>query len=223
MKLFSGPLSLYSKKVEIALAEKHLSYDRELVPFTQEAGYAPKHPKVLEANPKGEVPVLIDGNLTLFDSTVILEYLEDAYPKPPLYPAAPVERARCRLLELDADEILAADVRRLMYRTEPPRADAQEQAERAADGRLAEAAIRKHYGRLQHGLAGHPFLCGALSVADIAQFLAVFYALRLRGPNLEEFSELAAWHARIGARPGVAAVTSEIAAADRALSPSLLN
>ena len=53
MKLYSGPLSLFSRKVEIALGEKGLAFEREMVAFTQERGYQPKHPDVLAANPKG--------------------------------------------------------------------------------------------------------------------------------------------------------------------------
>jgi glutathione S-transferase len=121
--LYVGPLSLFSRKVEIALREKGLSYERVLVPFTQDAGYQPKHPMVLSANPKRQVPVLIEGDLPLFDSTVIFEYLEDAYPTPPLYPREARARAKCRLLELEADEILFAPVRNLLYRSEPPLGD----------------------------------------------------------------------------------------------------
>src|SRR5687768_17050006 len=106
MKLYSGPLSLFSRKVEIALGEKGLDYERISVPFTQTRGYSPKHPDVLAVNPKGQVPVLVDGDLSLYDSTIILEYLEDAYPEPPLFPADAAERAQCRLYELLADEIL---------------------------------------------------------------------------------------------------------------------
>ena len=47
MKLYSGPLSLFSRKVEIALHEKGLAFDREMVAFTQATGYSPKHPAVL--------------------------------------------------------------------------------------------------------------------------------------------------------------------------------
>src|SRR6476619_2352365 len=117
--LYVGPLSLFSRKAEIALREKGLGYERVIVPFTQEVGYQPKHPVVVRSNPKRQVPVLIEGDLTLFDSTVIFEYLEDAYPVPPLYPREARERARCRLVELEADEILFAPVRNLLYRTEP--------------------------------------------------------------------------------------------------------
>src|SRR3546814_19278669 len=102
MRLYSAALSLFSRKVEIALYEKGLAFEQVMVPFSQARGYSPKHPDVLAANPKGQVPVLVDKGLTLYDSTVILEYLEDAYPAPPLYPSTPEERARCRLFDLFA-------------------------------------------------------------------------------------------------------------------------
>ncbi|MGH7058302.1 MAG: glutathione S-transferase family protein, partial [Acetobacteraceae bacterium] len=141
MKLYSGPLSLFSRKVEIALGEKGLLFEREMVPFSQKKGYAPKLPAVLAANPKGQVPVLVDGELTLYDSTVIFEYLEDAYPTPPLYPRAPEARARCRQLELFADEVLWEPVSRLMYRTEPPGSDPVLRREQNTAAVNAEAAI----------------------------------------------------------------------------------
>src|SRR3954466_15585127 len=106
--LYVGPLSLYSRKAEIALREKGLAFEQVLVPFTQAKGYSPKHPAVTAANPLQRVPVLVEGDLTLFDSTVILEYLEDAYPAPPLYPRDPKAKAQCRLVELEGDEILFA-------------------------------------------------------------------------------------------------------------------
>ena len=94
--LYVGPLSLYSRKAEIALREKALAFEQVLVPFTQAQGYQPKHPVVIAANPLKRVPVLVEGDLTLFDSTVIMEYLEDAYPEPPLYPRDPKAKALCR-------------------------------------------------------------------------------------------------------------------------------
>ncbi len=221
MKLFTAPLSLYGRKVEIALREKSLAYEREMVPFSQEAGYTPKHPAVLAVNPKGQVPVLYDGDLALFDSTVILEYLEDAYPEPALYPSDPAERAQCRLLELYADEILSGEVRRLMYRTEAPHPDPQTRARRTEEGRQAETAIRALYHSLAQKLSGKPFFCGDVSVADIALFVAILYAHRLGGPPLDETPALAAWYARVGARPAAAEIAEEIADADRALSPPL--
>jgi glutathione S-transferase len=219
MKLYSGPLSLFARKIEIALAEKSLQFERVMVPFTQAAGYAPKHPDVLAANPKGQVPVLVDGDLTLFDSTLIFEYLEDAYPTPPLYPTGAKPRARCRLIELSADEILLPLVRSLMFRNAPPDPDAERQRLRESEAERAEAAISVFYGGLEAKLGGRDYFCGDFSVADIAMFMTVLFVLRLRGPRLAGFPALAAWYARIGARPSAAKAAAEIAAADRELSP----
>ena len=94
--LYSGPISYFARKSEIALAEKGLAFERIMVPFTQAVGYSPKHPAVLAANPKAQVPVLVDGDLTLFDSSLIFEYLEEAYPEPPLLPHAVAVRAETR-------------------------------------------------------------------------------------------------------------------------------
>jgi len=219
MKLYSGPLSLFSRKAEIALNEKGVPFERIMVPFSQAQGYSPKHPAVLAANPKGQVPVLVDGDLTLFDSTLIFEYLEDAYPAPPLYPADAKTRARCRLTELMADEVLVPIAVRLGYRTEPPASDPERQAAREAEGRRADAALADRFAKLADLLEGRDYFCGAFTVADIAMFMAVLWTQRLRGPKLAAHPTLARWYERVGSRPAPAKAAAEIAAADRELSP----
>lgn len=221
IKLYAGPLSLFSRKVSIALDEKGIAFAEELVPFTQERGYAPKHPVVLAENPKGQVPVLIDGDLVLYDSTVILEYLEEAYPQPPLYPRDAKARSRCRILEMTADEILFAPVRDLLHRTEPPHADPAVQAQREAKALTAEESLRHQFGRLQEGLGDHPFFCGELSVADIGLFMTILFVQRLGGPALRDLPRLEAWYQGLLARPAFARAAAQIAAADRELSPAL--
>ena len=218
MHLYSGPLSLFARKVEVALGEKGLAFTRTMVPFTQTKGYSPKHEAVLAANPKGQVPVLVDGDVTLYDSTIILEYLEDAYPAPPLYPKDASARARCRLLELEADEVLLAPVRTLMFRTEPPGPDTSQRERQEAEAAKAEPAIDTNHRRLDEMLAGCHFLCGAFSVADIATFMMVHYALRLGAPPIRRFANLSSWYGRLAARTTFATVIAEIAAADQALS-----
>ena len=104
MKLYSGPLSMFGAKAEIALREKGVDFDLEMVPYDREHGYQPKHPEVLRVNPKRQVPVLLDGEVEIFDSTQIFEYLEDNWPNPPLWPLSPAERW-ARNLELCSDEI----------------------------------------------------------------------------------------------------------------------
>lgn len=219
MKLYSGPLSLFARKVEIALAEKGLTYAREMVPFTQAEGYSPKHPAVLAANPKGQVPVLVDGDLALFDSTLILEYLEDAYPAPPLYPATPRDRARCRMLETIADDVWLKPLIPMMRRNSPPDPDPVKQRARDDEALRAEDELRGLYRKMEAELRGD-FLCGdRFTVTDIALFVMAVWTQRLGGPALDSAPRLAAWYARLLQRPSCATAAREIAEADRLLSP----
>jgi glutathione S-transferase len=218
LKLYTGPLSLFARKAEIALLEKGLSFERVMVPFSQTKGYDPKHPEVLAANPKGQVPVVIDGQLALFDSTVIFEYLEDAYPEPPLYPREPAERARCRLFDLFADEIMLMPLRLLMHRNTPGERDPERWASSEAKARDAEAALDRHFQDLERKLGEKDYLCGAFGAADISVFMMVFWTMRLGGPVLDGHRALARWYQRLASRPAFARVTSEIIAADRDLS-----
>lgn len=218
MKLFTGPLSLFARKVEIALLEKGRPFERVLVPFSQTQGYHPKHPEVLAANPKGQVPVLVDGDLAVFDSTVIFEYLEDAYPKPALYPRDAAERARCRLLDLYADEIMLMPIRALMHRNTPGARDPERWKANEARAKEAQAELERHFAELESRLGSRQHFCGAFGAADISVFMMVFWTLRLGGPGLERHSDLAAWYRRLLRRPAFAGVVSEIIAADRELS-----
>ena len=112
--LYSGPLSMFGAKAQIAALEKGLRFDLVMVPFEFGPGYSPKHPEVLRINPKKQVPVLVDGELEIFDSTQIFEYLEDLQPDPPLWPRDLHARARARLLELNSDEVYFPHVIKLM-------------------------------------------------------------------------------------------------------------
>jgi glutathione S-transferase len=218
MLLYSGALSLFSRKVEIVLAEKNLAFERVFVPFSQTKGYAPKHPAVLATNPKGQVPVLVDGDVTLYDSTVIAEYLEDKYPSPSLFPREPAARARCRLLELEADEILLVPIRTLMFRSEPPGPDKAQRAEQECAALKAEDVILKNYAALDAKLGTREYFCETFSVADIATFMNIHHGLRLGAPAVSDHLNLSAWHAGLAKRPSIAAVIAEMAAADRELS-----
>lgn len=216
--LYSGPLSLFSRKVEIALREKGLAFERIMVPFNQTTGYDPKHPEVVAINPKRQVPVLNDDGIVLYDSTVILEYLEDAYPEPPLLPLCPGARARCRLDELYADEIMLQALKPLMHRTSPPNSDQTRRLAQEADALIAEHALEKHYAVLEDRLAGREFFGDAVSVADIALFMSVLFSLRLGGPSLAPFDGLSRWFERLKLRPAFTQAAVEIAEADRRLS-----
>ncbi|MGK9568521.1 glutathione S-transferase N-terminal domain-containing protein, partial [Salmonella enterica subsp. enterica] len=86
------PADHYSHRVRIVLAEKGVS--AEII--SVEAGRHP--PKLIEVNPYGSLPTLVDRDLALWESTVVMEYLDERYPHPPLLPVYPVARANSRLL-----------------------------------------------------------------------------------------------------------------------------
>ncbi|HEY6130928.1 MAG TPA: glutathione S-transferase family protein [Halioglobus sp.] len=93
MMLHGASGSPFVRKVQVALALKELPYEQiQQLPFTRDAAYR-------KINPLGKIPTLQDGEVTLCDSTVICEYLEDTWPQPPLYPGNNVDKARARWLE----------------------------------------------------------------------------------------------------------------------------
>src|SRR5476651_828888 len=132
MKLYSGPLSMFGAKAEIALGEKGIDFDLVMVPFEMKTLYQPKHPEVLRVNPKRQVPVVLDGDLELFDSTQIFEYFETVKPEPALWPAEPKARARARLLEHKSDEVYFPPIVRLMGLQATPTDQAAVEARAAA-------------------------------------------------------------------------------------------
>jgi glutathione S-transferase len=217
MKLYSGPLSLFSRKVEIALHEKGLAFERVMVPFTQTVGYSPKNADVLRINPKGQVPVLVDGDLSLYDSTVIIEYLDEAYPQSPLFPASAQDRARCRLLEVFADEVMLVPLRAFMHRTGPRPADPVWRSLEAA-AQDASVVMARYLAELDQRLGGVNYFCGQLSAADISVFMTVLFSQRLGGPSIKGHAALVQWYENLGKRPAFAKVLTEIKAADLALS-----
>jgi glutathione S-transferase len=95
--VYEHPLSPYAQKVKIALAEKGIPFETKL-PEAFGSG-AVRDETFKRQSPRHEVPVLVDGDVHVFDSTIILEYVEDKWPAPPLLPTEPAERARIRMLE----------------------------------------------------------------------------------------------------------------------------
>jgi RNA polymerase-associated protein len=114
MTLFSKPNDPWSHRTRLVLAEKSISIDIVDV----DEGTLPED--LLDLNPYNSVPTLVDRDLVLYDSRVIIEYLDERFPHPPLMPVDPVTRAQFRLalyrIEKDwyslADDILAAGDRK---------------------------------------------------------------------------------------------------------------
>jgi RNA polymerase-associated protein len=107
MTLFSRPLDPWSHRTRLVLAEKSITIDIVDV----EDGNLPED--LLDLNPYNSVPTLVDRDLVLYDSRVIIEYLDERFPHPPLMPVDPVTRAQFRLalFRIEKDWYsLAADV-----------------------------------------------------------------------------------------------------------------
>lgn len=89
---YSDPVDQYSHRVRLVLAEKAVTAEM----FDVVAGECPA--SLTDVNPYGTVPTLVDRDLALYESTVIMEYLDERYPHPPLLPVYPVARANSRML-----------------------------------------------------------------------------------------------------------------------------
>jgi len=201
MKLYSGPLSMFGAKAEIAAREKRLDFKLVMVPFEMATLYQPKHPEVARINPKRQVPVLVDdgpgGDLEIFDSTQIFEYLETIRPEPALWPAEPKAKARARLLEHKSDEVYFPPIVRLMgLQNKPDDATAVE----------ARAAAMAYYDEMERTIGAQDWLAGAYSYADIAFYMAQLFGARMTAPMDERHPRLLAWRDRMSARPAVARV-----------------
>ncbi|MGB5512821.1 MAG: glutathione S-transferase N-terminal domain-containing protein [Woeseiaceae bacterium] len=116
MTLFSRPTDIHSHRTRVVLAEKNISIE-----ISNVAG--PDLPEdLMDLNPYHTVPTLIDRDLTLYDSRVIVEYLDERFPHPPLMPVDPVTRAQFRLA---------------LFRIEKDWYSIAEEAEASGDSKLA--------------------------------------------------------------------------------------
>jgi len=102
--VYEHPLSPFVQKVKIALGEKGVAFETRMPDIL---GGSDRE-EFLAINPRLEVPTLIDDGQAIFDSTIILEYVEERWPEPPLLPAAPAPRARARMIEEVCDTFYEA-------------------------------------------------------------------------------------------------------------------
>lgn len=203
MKLYSGPLSLFSAKARIALGEKGLDHELVQVGWSRTAAYEPHHPDVVALNPKRQVPILVDGDVVVCDSTLIFEYLEERQPDPPLFPVGVAERARCRGQEWTADEVWFPDLWTLVA--------ARVYGSGSEDGvPAATRALHGHARELERALGARDYFCGVFSAADIGSFVFLSTAITLGAPLPDDAPRVAAWLARVAARPAVAAVMRDM-------------
>jgi len=210
--LYEHPLSPYAQKVKIALREKGLDFELAL-PGGLGAGGAGG--QFAEANPRAEVPALIDDETAVFDSTIILEYIEDNWPSPALLPHAPADRARVRMIE----EVMDTHFEAVNW------AMGEINWFRRAEGELAQTLKARaaeqtqgFYAWLEKQLGHRDWFNGAeFGWGDLCVAPFVGTAIGV-GHRPAEGSALAAWCERAFARPSVAQTIAESRAFDGALT-----
>lgn len=204
LRLYEHPLSAYAMKVKMALNAKGLPYET-LIPEGLSQGNTVG--EFLESNPRAEVPTLIDGDVRVFDSTIILEYLEDKWPEPKLLPDTPAERARVRMLEDLMDTQYEPNNWGTMEVTRFRRASGDLARQLVAFGR---ANIDRHQQWLDRQLEGRRWFNGAsFGWGDIA---VAPYLNRSAGYGYfpKAGSRLAEWFNRVNREPSVAKVIEQL-------------
>ena len=194
MKLIGSLSSPYVRKVRIVMAEKKLDYQ-----FDLENVWASD--AILKSNPLGKVPCLVmDGAEAVFDSRVIVEYVDTLSPVGRLIPERGRERTEVRTWEALADGVLDALVLARLERTWAGRSDA-ERSQAWADRQLTK--VHASLAAMSQGLGDKPFCSGIhFTLADIAVGCALGY-LDYRFPEIawrEPYPNLAKLAAKLALR-----------------------
>jgi glutathione S-transferase len=205
--LWDHPFSPYAQKVKIALREKGVAFD---APMPGGIGAGTTGGDFAAASPRAEVPALVHDGVAVFDSTIILEYVEDVWPTPPMLPATPAERARVRMLEEVVDTHLEAvnwGLSELKWfgRGKGSVAPQLEQA--------AGEQIRGFYAWLERELGAREWFNGAaFGWGDLSVVPFVMGSVG-HGHAPERGTKLSAWLERAAARHSVAQTLEEARAA----------
>ena len=202
LRLYRAPFSTNVERVGLALAHKGLVVESVVISYEDRA-------PVVKVSGQGLVPVLVDGDEVVVDSTRILRHLEDRWPDPPLFPRDPARRA-----ELD----VFLDWFNEVWKLAPNAIEAELEHDRPDQDRVAahSARMRASVDRFEALLDGRDHLFGDdFSAADCAAFPFLKYG-KLRDPEDDELfhrilednlrldgghPRLAAWIDRVNARP----------------------
>jgi maleylacetoacetate isomerase len=203
MKLYTYFRSSAAFRVRIALNLKGLSY--ESVPVDLRAGESQQtKPAYLAVNPQGLVPALEDGGTTLSQSLAVLEYLDEAYPEPPLLPRMPMERAQVRAMAL----AVACDIhplnnlRVLNYLRSP--LGASEEAVKTWYRNWIAVGFRGLEEQARRRSADGQHMFGAsITMADVCLVPQMYNALRFKC-DVEPYPTLRSVHASLSVQPAFA-------------------
>jgi glutathione S-transferase len=199
--LYYGSGSPYAWRAQLALEHKALPYELKILSFA--AGDTRK-PEFLALNPRHRVPVLVEDDFVLYESSAIVEYLDEAYPGrgAPLFPGDARTRAIIRRMICEVDEDFDAALDPLTTQAFSKKPEERD-AKAIADSRKALVDELALVTRSMRG----DYLAGPLSAADYALYtlLAFVWRSEIKLPDLDADAmltpQLALWKARIEALP----------------------
>jgi glutathione S-transferase/RNA polymerase-associated protein len=210
LKLYEHPLSPYARKVKIVLYEKGVPFERVYIqPLTMREGDA-GFGDFSTSNLRREVPCLVDGEFRCIDSTIIVDYIDEKWPDPPMLPAAPADRARARMVEEICDTSVDAINWGLMEIRFFKRAEGA-----LADQMIARAGaqLAAVWDRMEPELEGRPWLCGErFGRADASLIVHVTAATLYGFPPGERHPRLREWTARCVEKESVQRDQADLAA-----------
>lgn len=170
-------------KVRLALVELQLDY--ELI----DTVLGQKHPDVVALSPKGSVPVMVDGDTIVWESSAILEYLDDQYHPGSLFPGDASQRAKVRLLVSYSDTVVGPALRELVFekRSKPERQWDWRKIERS------EQAWTECLVKLEQWLDNHTYFGDRFSAAECALLPRFGIAEAYGATQYENFPGLLRW------------------------------
>lgn len=200
--------SPFVRKVYVALDFKGIDYETvPQMPFARDAEYQ-------KINPLGKVPTLVDGDITLCDSKVICQYLEDVHPAPALYPDDPVALARARWYEeLGGNQLSELGAGIFFQRFMRPLAFKQDPDEELID-RIVNKKLPPLLDYLEGEVPAEGFLFGDFMMADLS-LVSPFINAAYAGYEVDatRWPRFAAFIGRVRSQPQVAAVLEQEAKA----------
>lgn len=190
IEIYYAPPSIYGRKVLAVLEEKNLDYEIKKMSFEAEDH---KKENYLKLNPNGEIPTLVDEGFVIYESTAIIEYLNDEYPEPPLMPEDSNSRALIRMIEDYCDLHVYPVLARCYLKKIVKKEELNEEDKKHLDEKLK---------RLEGYLGEKVYMAGDFSLADCA-VMVVFPTLEVVGLYEELVSEkLKAYAERLKKRRG---------------------
>ncbi len=197
IKVYYGWPSIYGRKVFAVLAEKGLKYEVEIIKLNEQEH---KSAAYLALNPNGQVPTLEDDGFLVYESTAIIEYLEEQYPDPQLMPKDPKGRARVRMVEDYCDQSFAVATRKCFLKQFVRKEPITEED---------KAHLQVCAARIESYLGDGEFVAGSFSLADCSM-MAILTSLE--GLNLMDCfrsARLDAYAKRLKSRAGYAVSSPE--------------